>query len=94
MKERNQLLEDTKHDLASNIRKLRTAHGVSQEKLAEQAGLHRTYLSRVERETANITLENLVNLAALLDVLPHDLLKPGSARERMATAKGAGDAAA
>lgn len=76
MTERNQLLEDAKHHLAKNIRKLRTEQGVSQEKLAELAGLHRTYLSRVERRTANITLENLVNLAALLGVPPHDLLKP------------------
>jgi transcriptional regulator with XRE-family HTH domain len=50
--------------------------GVSQEKLAELAGLHRTYVSTVERGKKNISLVNIARLAAALDVEPGDLMPP------------------
>ena len=48
------------------LRKFRKAEGLSQEKLAELAGIHRTYIGDVERGKRNIALLNLVQLAKAL----------------------------
>ncbi|NOH96288.1 MULTISPECIES: helix-turn-helix transcriptional regulator [Vibrio] len=57
------------------VLKSRTELGLSQEKLAEIAGLDRTYISSVERGQRNISLMNIVKLAHALSVEPCDLLK-------------------
>ena len=44
---------------ASNVKKYRTLKGLSQEAFAEKAGLHRTYISAVEREKRSIALDNV-----------------------------------
>ncbi len=49
--------------------------GLSQEKAAEAIGLHWTYLGQVERGRRNITLNNIVKIAAGLGVDPGDLVK-------------------
>ncbi len=54
--------------LAKNLRALRRMSGCSQEELADQAGLHRTYLSQVERGIVNVTIDNLQRLADVLNV--------------------------
>lgn len=54
--------------LAVNVQQLRTQKGLSQEKLAEMAGFHRTYVSQVERQVANTTADNMQRLADILDV--------------------------
>jgi transcriptional regulator with XRE-family HTH domain len=54
--------------LAANVQELRTLMGVSQEKLAEMAGFHRTYVSQVERRVANATVDNVQKLANTLGV--------------------------
>jgi transcriptional regulator with XRE-family HTH domain len=57
------------------IRELRLAKGISQEALADEAGVHRTYMGSVERGERNISLENIVRIAKGLRVRPHELLK-------------------
>ena len=47
---------------------MREAKGISQEVLAELAGIHRTYVGDVERGTRNIALINLTKLASALGV--------------------------
>ncbi len=47
----------------------------SQETLAEQAGLHRTYISGIERAERNLGLDNLDKLAQAFGVTVADLLK-------------------
>jgi transcriptional regulator with XRE-family HTH domain len=61
---------------AANLRRLRIATGFSQEALAERAGLHRTYVSSIERGERNLSLENIFRLAEALAVDPRDLLAP------------------
>lgn len=62
--------------LASNVRRHRTKMEVTQESLSKLAGLHRTYISNLERAQLNITLETLVALSNALGVPPHELLRP------------------
>ncbi len=62
--------------LSKNIKKNRQSLGLSQEKLAFLAGIDRTYMSEVERELANPTIEVLLKLSNALGISPHDLLKP------------------
>ncbi|WP_076997529.1 helix-turn-helix domain-containing protein [Variovorax sp. KK3] len=61
--------------LATNLIRLRAARGWSQEALALEAGLHRTFVAHVERQARNISLDNLERLARALDVAPYRLLK-------------------
>ena len=50
------------------VRRLRVAQGLSQEALADRAGIHRTYVGDVERGTRNVSLINIERLAVALDV--------------------------
>ena len=56
------------------LREVRTRTGISQERLAEPAGLHRTYVSSVERGERNISLINIANLANALGVPMAELM--------------------
>ncbi|MBE2259089.1 MAG: helix-turn-helix transcriptional regulator [Rhodobacteraceae bacterium] len=60
--------------LANNLRRLRSARGWSQEYLAFEAGLHRTFVAHVEREARNISIDNLEKLACALGVPVNELL--------------------
>lgn len=51
-----------------NVKKYRQIKGYSQEKLAEITGLHRTYISSVERGTRSISLNNIEKIAQSLEV--------------------------
>lgn len=57
------------------VRKARLKKGLSQEELAEKAGVHRTYIGMIERAEKNITLLNIEKLAKALDISIVDLLK-------------------
>lgn len=57
------------------VRALRTALGISQEALAERAGVHRTYMSDVERGERNVGLDNVHAIAAALGVAPAKLFE-------------------
>ena len=65
-----------RQNFAHNLRKIRTSQGISQEKLADLAELHRTYVSSVERCERNITVDNMDRLAAALGVDIRELLQP------------------
>lgn len=52
----------------SNVRRYRTELGVSQEKFAEMCGLHRTYISDLERYQRNISLDNIQKIANALKI--------------------------
>jgi transcriptional regulator with XRE-family HTH domain len=75
---------DPKEIFAENIRRIRKSIGLSQEELADRAGLHRTYISSIERFERNVSLENIFLLAKALGVEPADLvtLSKNSERDR------------
>ena len=59
----------------SNVQKYRKEMHISQEKLAEFAGLHRTYIGMIERAEKNITIVNMEKIAKALNVQLADLVK-------------------
>ena len=62
--------------LAKNMRRLRAARGLTQEALAHDCGINRTYLSAVERAERNVSIDNIEKIAKGLKVEVWKLLKP------------------
>ncbi len=50
------------------VRSARLEQGLSQEELADKAGVHRTYIGMIERAEKNITLENIEKIAKALNI--------------------------
>jgi transcriptional regulator with XRE-family HTH domain len=57
-----------------NLRAIRKSKGLSQERLAHEAGIDRSYLGKIERGEVNITIEKIYLLADHLNCSPKDLL--------------------
>ena len=64
--------------LARNLRRLREARGLSQEALADLAGIDRTYVSSLERQRYSATVDMLDCLAEALNVRSAVLLEEAS----------------
>ncbi|MEM5501840.1 helix-turn-helix transcriptional regulator [Ahrensia kielensis] len=62
--------------VAKNLRRLRADRGWSQERLALESGLNRTYLSAVERSEQNISVDNIARIADALNVEAAVLFTP------------------
>lgn len=60
---------------AANVKRRRLELGLSQEELAERAGVHRTYVGMLERREKNATLYSIERLAGALGVEPCVLLR-------------------
>lgn len=65
--------DDGRQSFGLRVRTLRLDAGLSQEQLAEHAGLHRTYVSSLERGQRNVGLDNILKLASALGVPPSSL---------------------
>lgn len=65
---------DIRKRVGENVKRLRTAAGLSQEQFAFEADMHRTYVSGVERGVRNPTVTVLERMAKALKVKPQDLL--------------------
>ncbi len=65
---------DPKVVFGERLRQLRLERDISQEKLAEMAGLHRNYVGVLERAGQSATLDAICKLAAALAVRPAELL--------------------
>ena len=57
------------------VKTLREKHALTQEDLADKAGIHRTYLSDIERGSRNVALINIERLAHSLSVSLQELFK-------------------
>lgn len=64
---------DARSIVGWNLRRLRVAQGLSQERLALAAGIDRAYVGRVERGTENVTITTLEAVARVLEVPVADL---------------------
>lgn len=67
--------------VAQKLRMLRVMRGWSQERMAAASGLHRTYISLVERSACSVSLDTLEKLAGALGVTPADMLGVLDAKE-------------
>lgn len=61
---------------ARNLRRYRRIRDISQEDLALQAGMSRSYVSGIEREERNVSIDNMGVLAEALNVPLKDLVDP------------------
>lgn len=66
---------DIKKRFGDKLRQLRKQKNISQEELAFKAGLHRTYISDIERGARNVSLENIEKIAIALGASAKDLLE-------------------
>lgn len=66
--------QDVRRRFGLTLKRLRAAKGLSQESLALEAGLNRTYVGSVERGERNVSLVNIHKLARALRVSPKELL--------------------
>jgi transcriptional regulator with XRE-family HTH domain len=71
---------DLRQVFAANLRRLRHAKGFSQENLAHEANVNRTYMSKLERGGSYPGLEIIGKLAVVLEVEPAEFLKLPSKR--------------
>lgn len=65
-----------------NLRKYRTKMGLSQEAFAEKCGLHRTYISAIERCRRSIALENIQRIADALEIETYKLFIEDNAEKK------------
>jgi transcriptional regulator with XRE-family HTH domain len=66
---------DLREAFAANLRRLRHERGISQEGLAHEAGINRSYMSRLEKGSSYPGLEIIAKLATVLEVEPVELLR-------------------
>lgn len=69
---------DIRRQVGLNVRRYRLEKGLSQEGLAHECGLHRTYISGVERGIRNPTVLVLQQIATALDIATSRLLEVGN----------------
>jgi transcriptional regulator with XRE-family HTH domain len=70
------------HVFAGNLKKYRNMRGLSQEEFAHLAGLHRTYISALEREKRSISLDNVEKIASALGIEAYMLFINGTPENR------------
>ena len=66
---------DLREVFAANLRRLRHEKGISQENLAYEAGVNRTYLSKLEKGASYVGLEIIGKLSAVLETEPAEFLR-------------------
>ncbi len=73
---------DAQQLFAENVRRIRLKIGLTQEKVAEAAGLHPNYISSVERGERNISIGNIENIAIALGVSMSELVTDYQPQEK------------
>ena len=74
---------DVRKRVSINLKRLRQGSGLSQEELAFESGLHRTYISGVERGVRNPTILVLEKIAVALKVTATELLEETPRRKKL-----------
>jgi transcriptional regulator with XRE-family HTH domain len=73
-------------EIGNRLRELRRAAGVpSQEKLAELAGVHRTYVGRLERGESGVTVDALSTILAAMSISLAEFFRPFDRPRRVRT---------
>jgi len=66
---------DLQRTFGANLRAVRQVRGLSQERFADEVGVHRTYMGGVERGERNLTLKSVEYLCSQIGVDPLDMLR-------------------
>jgi transcriptional regulator with XRE-family HTH domain len=74
---------DLREVFATNLRRLRHAKGLSQDDLAYEAEVSRSYLSQLEKGAFHASLKIVDKLAKVLDVEPAELLRSSKNRKKL-----------
>jgi transcriptional regulator with XRE-family HTH domain len=69
------VLSNARTLFAMRLKEIRQSRGLSQEGLADRAGLHRTYVGSVERAERNVSIDNMERIARALEVDITELLR-------------------
>lgn len=72
---------DMRKLVGKNVRRFRKEAGLTQERMAEKSGFTQQYISDVERGSQNPTVITLYEFAAVLGVLPHELIMADKSRK-------------
>lgn len=75
MKKKTELSDPLLRGLCIAIQRRRELLGISQEEVATRSGLHRTYISDIERGSRNPTLKTLARLTVALEISASDLIR-------------------
>lgn len=73
---------DLRRTFAANLTRFRRAKGLSQEALAYESDVNRTYISKLEKGATFVGLEIIGKLAKVLEVEPADFLIPPAKKKR------------
>jgi transcriptional regulator with XRE-family HTH domain len=76
------MADDLRDLFATNLRRLRHARGLSQDELADEAEVSRSYLAQVETAKKHISLKIISKLAQALDVDPVEFFRRPARRDR------------
>lgn len=76
MNRHGEVAQSARERLAQRLRAERANRGLSQERLADLAGVHRTYVGSIERSERNVSIDNIEQLATALGLDISDLLAP------------------
>jgi transcriptional regulator with XRE-family HTH domain len=68
-------MRDIQKKVGKKVRKIRKQKNLSQEELAFRSGLHRTYISDIERGGRNVSIKNIEKIARALGIKPSELLE-------------------
>ncbi|MCX7995998.1 MAG: helix-turn-helix transcriptional regulator [candidate division WOR-3 bacterium] len=68
-------MSDIQEKVGKKVKEIRKQKGFSQEELAFRSGLHRTYISDIERGNRNVSVKNIEKIARALGVKPSGLLE-------------------
>ncbi|WP_246055760.1 helix-turn-helix domain-containing protein [Leucobacter komagatae] len=77
MQRTTDLERQQRKEFGARLRELRKERGLSQEGLAHEAELDRSYVGQVERGERNISLDNIYRFSRALGISPADLFTPG-----------------
>ena len=73
---------DLRETFAANLRRIRNAKGLSQDDLAYEAEISRSYLSQIEKGSFHVSLKIIGKLAEALGVEPAEFLKAGKRKTK------------
>jgi transcriptional regulator with XRE-family HTH domain len=68
-------MSKVQQQFGDKLKKLRKQKGLSQERLASKCGLHRTYISDIERGSRNVSLKNIERIAKALKININELFR-------------------